>query len=90
MKQELEKYLQNINYDEPKETKSGAQMITGTGKAKKAGVDVVFAAGVFDAGPGQLATIAFVADKDLDDYYKETARYICQTIRTGDDLAQPR
>jgi hypothetical protein len=88
IKQELEKYLQNINYDDPAETKGGAQMITGTGKAKKAGVDVVFAAGVFDAAPGQLAGIAFVADKDLDDHYKEAARYICQTIRTGADITQ--
>src|SRR4029077_7411796 len=85
MKQELEKYLQNINYDDPKEIKGGAQIITGTGKAKKAGVDVVFAAGVFDAAPGQLAGIAFVADKNLDDYYKEAARAICQTIRTGEN-----
>jgi hypothetical protein len=88
IKQELEKYLQNINYDDPAETKGGAQMITGTGKAKRAGVDVVFAAGVIDAAPGQLAGIAFVADKDLDDHYKEAARYICQTIRTGKDFSQ--
>ena len=90
IKQELEKYLQNINYDDPAETKGGAQIVTGTGKAKKAGIDVVFAAGVFDAAPGQLAGIAFVADKDLDDHYKEAARYICQTIRTGEDLAQSK
>jgi hypothetical protein len=89
LKQELEKYLQNISYDEPAETKGGAQIITGTGKAKRAGVDVVFAAGAFDAAPGQVAGIAFVADKDLEDHYKEAARYICQTIRTGKDLAQP-
>ena len=73
IKQELEKYLQNINYDDPAETKGGGGIVTGTGKAKKAGVDVVFAAGVFDAAPGQLAGIAFVADKNLDDYYKEAA-----------------
>ena len=90
IKQELEKYLQNINYDDPAETKGGAQIVTGTGKAKRAGVDVVFAAGVFDAAPGQLAGIAFVADKDLEDHYKEAARYICQTIRTGENLAQPK
>jgi hypothetical protein len=85
IKQELEKYLQNINYDDPAEDKGGAQIVTGTGKAKKAGVDVVFATGVFDAAPGQLAGIAFVADKDLDDYYKEAARDICKTIRTGEN-----
>lgn len=90
IKQELEKYLQNIKYDEPAATKSSTQIVTGTGKAKNAGVDVVFAAGVFDAAPGQLAGIAFVADKDLDDYYKEAARDICQTIHTGEDLAQSK
>jgi hypothetical protein len=90
LKQELEKYLQNINYDDPAETKGGTQIVTGTGKAKKAGIDVVFAAGVFDAGPGQLAGVAFVADKDLEDHYKEAGRYICQTIRTGEDLAQSK
>ena len=90
IKQELEKYLQNINYDDPTDTKGDSLVVTGTGKAKKAGVDVVFAAGVFDAGPGELAGIAFVADKDLDEHYKEAARYICQTIRTGTDLPQPK
>ena len=29
---------------------------------------MVFAAGVFDTASGQLAGIAFVADKNLDDY----------------------
>ena len=90
IKQELEKYLQEINYDDPTKTKGGAQIVTGTGKAKRAGVDVVFAAGVFEATPGQLAGIAFVADKDLNDHYKEAARYICGTIRTGEDLARPK
>jgi outer membrane lipoprotein SlyB len=90
VQQSLEKYLQNVNYDDPTETKGDSLVVTGTGKAKKAGVDVVFAAGVFDAGQGQLACIAFVADKDLEDHYKEAARYICQTIRTGTDLVQPK
>jgi hypothetical protein len=90
VKQQLEGALQNVQYDEPSETKGGSLVVTGTGKAKKAGVDVVFAAGVFDAGPGELAGIAFVADKDLEDHYKEAARYICQSIRTGTDLAEPR
>ena len=48
----LENYLKDVKYDEPSETKGGAVVITGTGKGKKAGVDVVFAAGLFDAGKG--------------------------------------
>jgi hypothetical protein len=90
VKDELEKYLANISYDEPTKAKGDSLIITGTGKAKKAGVEVAFAAGVFDAGPGDLATIAFVADKDLEDHYKEAARSICQTIRTGTDLGETR
>jgi hypothetical protein len=88
IKQELDKYLGNIKYDDPTATKGDSLVVTGTGKARKAGVDVVFAAGVFDAGPGKVAGIAFVADKDLEDHYKEAARYICHTIRTGTDLAR--
>ena len=82
----LENYLQDIKFDEPSETKGGALLTTGTGKAKKAGVDVVFAAGVFDAGNGQLVGAAFVVDSKMEDHYKETVRGICQTLRRADDL----
>ena len=72
----LGNYLQDIKFDEPSETKGGALLTTGTGKAKKAGVDVVFAAGVFDAGNGQLVGAAFVVDSKMEDHYKETVRGI--------------
>ena len=84
----LENYLQDIKFDEPSETKGGALLTTGTGKAKKAGVDVVFAAGVFDAGNGQLVGAAFVVDSKMEDHYKETVRGICQTLRRADDFNQ--
>ena len=80
VKQGLERYLQDIKYDELTETKRGALVVTGTGRAKKSGVAVVFAAGVFDAGAGQLAGAAFVVDAGIEDHYKETVRQICQTI----------
>jgi hypothetical protein len=86
-KQGLEKSLTDIKYDEPTETERGALVVTGTGKGKKAGVDVVFAVGVFESGPGQLAGAAFVVDKDVEDHYKETVRSICETIRGESDLA---
>ena len=86
-KQGLEKSLQDIKYDEPTETERGALVVTGTGKGKKAGVEVVFAVGVFESGPGQLAGAAFIVDKDVEDHYKETVRSICQTIRGEKDLA---
>ena len=65
-----------------------AAPVTGTGKGKKAGVDVVFAAGLFDAGKGQLVGLAFVVDSKIEDQYKETVRGICQTIRRGEDFAK--
>jgi hypothetical protein len=84
----LENYLQDIKFDEPSETKGGALLTTGTGKAKKAGVDVVFAAGVFDAGNGQLVGATFVVDSKMEDHYKETVRGICQTVRRAADFNQ--
>jgi len=80
--------LKDVKFDEPGETKGGAKVITGTGKGKKSGVDVVFAAGVFDAGDGQFVGAAFVADSKIEDYYKETVRRICQTIRRAKNFAQ--
>jgi uncharacterized protein (TIGR03000 family) len=86
IKQGLEKYLQNINYDDLTKTQGGALVLTGTGKAKKSGIGVVFAAGAFDAGGGQLAGVAFVVDQAVEQHYKETVRYICQTIRRAQDF----
>jgi hypothetical protein len=87
VKQGLERYLQDITYDDPTETKRGALAITGTGKGKKAGVPVVFAAGVFETAPRQIAGVAFVVDSRIEDHYKETVQQICQTIRVGDQIA---
>lgn len=84
----LENFLKDIKHDDPSETKGGALVVTGTGKGKKSGVDVAFAAAVFDAGKGQFVGAAFVVDDKIDDYYKETVRGICQTLRRADDLAK--
>ena len=86
VKEGLENRLTDVKYDEPSEGKGGAVVITGTGKGKKAGVDVVFAAGLFDAGEGQLVGAAFVVDSKIEDHYKETVRGICQTIRVEKDF----
>ena len=88
LKEGLEGYLKDIKFDEPSETKGGATVVTGTGKGKKAGVDVVFAAGLFDAGKGQLVGATFVVDAKMDDHYKATIRGICETIRRSQDFAQ--
>ena len=90
VKEGLEKYLQDIEYDDLTKTERGALLITGTGKGRKTGLPVVFAAGVFDASPGQIAGAAFVVDQNVEDHYKETVRYIAQTIRSEKDLAQQK
>jgi hypothetical protein len=82
----LETHLKDIKYDEQAETKGGALVITGSGKGKKAGVDVVFAAAVFDAGKGQLVGAAFVVDSKIEDHYKDTVKGICQTLRRAEDF----
>jgi hypothetical protein len=84
----LAKYLQDIQFDDLQKTERGAWILTGTGKGKKSGAEVVFATGVFNATPQQLAGAAFLVDQNLEDHYKETVRSICQTIRTQNDLAQ--
>jgi hypothetical protein len=86
VKDGLAKHLTDIKYDEPGETKGGAAVVTGTGKGKKAGVDVVFAAGLLDAGEGQLVGAAFVVDSKIEDHYKDTVRGICETIRLAKDF----
>ncbi len=88
IKQGLAKYLQNIEYDELTETERGALVVTGTGTGKKAGVDIVFAAGVFDSGGGRLSGAAFIVDADVEQHYKETVRFMCQTIRGEQDFTQ--
>lgn len=86
VKEQLENYLTEIKYDEPTETKRGGLLVTGKGKTKKTGVEVVFAAGVADSGSGQFVGAAFVVDGNIENHYKETVRCICQSIRNGSDI----
>jgi hypothetical protein len=79
-------YLTGILYDDPREIQGGATVVTGTGMAKKAGRDVVFAVGVFEADKGEFVGAAFVVDARVDDHYKETIRGICETIRRAKDF----
>ncbi|HYW80492.1 MAG TPA: hypothetical protein VE890_12995, partial [Thermoguttaceae bacterium] len=88
VRQELAKHLRDIQFDEPTETERGALVITGKGTGQKKDIDVVFAAGVFPSGEGQLSAVAFIADESIEDHYKETVRNICQTIRVAKDFAQ--
>ncbi len=90
IKKGLDYYLQDVKYDEQTDTKRGGIVITGTGKGKKSGLPVVFAAGIVNTGANQFAGAAFVVDDRIDDYYKETVRQICETLRVGDQLAEKR
>ena len=87
LKQGLEKCLKDIEYDDVTKTDRGALLITGSGKGKKAGTDATFAVAVFEAAPKQLAGVAFIVDKSVDDHYKEAAHYIVKTIQVEKDLA---
>ena len=87
LKQGLEKCMKGIDYDDLTKTDRGALLITGSGKGKKAGTDVTFAVAVFEAAPKQLAGVAFIVDKSVDDRYKEAARSIVETIQVEKDLA---
>jgi len=84
----LANYLQDIKYDELTKSQRGALVVTGTGKGKKAGVDVVFAAGVFDSGKERLSGVAFIVDASIEENYKETVRVIAQSIRVEKDFAE--
>ena len=79
-----------LSFQNLTKTKRGALVLTGTGKGKKSGVAVVFAAGVFDTGDGQLAGGAFVVDARIEEHYKEAVRQICQSIRVADQLAEKK
>lgn len=85
---ELSKYLQDIQFDELTQTERGALILTGTGKGKKAGAEVVFAAGVWNATPEQRAGAVFLVDKNVEDHYKDTVRSICQTIHSQSELSK--
>jgi hypothetical protein len=86
VREQLEKNLSDVKFDEQIETKGGTLMVTGTGKGTKSGVGVVFAAAIFEAAKGQLVGAAFVVDSKIDEHYTETVRGICQTIRRAEDL----
>ena len=87
LKEKLGKYLTDIDYDDLTKTDRGALLITGSGKGKKAGTEATFAVAVFEAAPKQLAGVAFIVDKSVDDRYKEAARSIVETIQVEKDLA---
>jgi hypothetical protein len=87
IKEGLEDYLTEIKYDELTKTESGSLILSGTGKGKKSGVDVVFTSAVFESGPKRLAGIVFIVDADIEQYYEKTILAICNSVLVEQDLA---
>ena len=87
IKEGLEEYLTEIKYDELTETESGALVLSGTGKGKKSGVEVVFTSAVFQSGPERFAGIVFIVDADIEKYYEKTILAICDSVLVEADFA---
>ena len=84
----LSKNLQDVKFDKLFESKRGAFVVTGTGKGKKQGIDVVFAGGVFETGEDELGGLIFIVDASIADHYKEAIRQACQSVRLEKALAK--
>jgi heat shock protein HslJ len=87
IKEGLEDYLTEIKYDETTETESGSLVLSGTGKGKKSGVDVVFTSAVFMSGKRHCG-IVFIVDADIEKYYEKTVLAICESILVEEDFAE--
>ena len=82
----LEEYLKEIQYDETVKTESGSTILSGTGKGKETGVDVVFTTAIFMSGDKHCG-IAFIIDEDIEKYYEKTVLAICESILVEGDFA---
>lgn len=83
----LEDYLKEIQYDEPTKTDRGSVIVSGTGKGKKSGVDVVFTSAVFHSGKRHCGVV-FIVDADIEKYYEKTVLAICESILTEEDFVE--
>jgi hypothetical protein len=88
IKKGLEEYIKEIKYDEPTKTESGSLIVSGTGKGKETGVDVVFTAAVFNSGEDQLSGIVFIIDSSIEKFYEKTVLAICESILVEQDFAE--
>ena len=86
IKEGLEDYLKDIKYDELTETDRGSLIVSGIGKGKETGVDVVFTAGVFVSGEDQLSAVVFIVDASIEKYYEKTVLAICKSILVEGDF----
>jgi hypothetical protein len=88
IKEGLEDYIEEIKYDETSETESGSLIVSGVGKGKETGVDVVFTAAVFESGKDRLSGIVFIIDSSIEKHYEKTVLAICESILVEQDFAE--
>ena len=88
IKEGLEEYLTEIKYDETTATDGGALVLSGKGKGKESGVEVVFTSGVFQSGPERFAGIVFIVDADIEKYYEKTILAICESVLVEADFPE--
>jgi hypothetical protein len=86
IKEGLEEYLKEIQYDETAKTESGSTVVSGTGKGKESGVDVVFTSAVFTSGQKHCGMV-FIVDADIEKYYEKTILAICKSVLVAEDFA---
>jgi hypothetical protein len=88
IKEGLEEYLTEIKYDELTETEGGALVLSGKGKGKESGVEIVFTSGVFQSGPERFAGIVFIVDADIEKYYEKTVLAISESVLVEADFPE--
>ncbi len=87
IKEGIEEYLKDVEYDKTAKTAGGALILAGTGRGKKTDVDIVFTTAVFESGEGQLSGIVFIVDADIEKYYEKTILAICKSVLVEEDFA---
>ncbi len=87
IKEGLEDYLKEIKYDATTKSESGSLVLSGTGKGKKSGVDVVFTSAAFMSGERHCG-IVFIVDANIEKYFEKTVLAICESILVEEDFAE--
>jgi len=87
IKEGLQDYLKEIQYDETTTTESGSLVLSGSGKGKQSGVDVVFTSAVFLSGKKHCGLV-FIVDADIEKYYEKTVLAICDSVLLEEDFPE--
>jgi heat shock protein HslJ len=87
IKEGLQDYLKEIQYDETTKTESGSLVLSGSGKGKQSEVDLVFTSAVFLSGKRNCGLV-FIVDADIEKYYEKTVLAICESVLLEEDFAE--